>query len=304
MMEEKRKSQEFLKQLQQECQVQYPEAELQQATIHRNNGISYEGVWLRWKKPFCGNPVFPLETLQKAYEKGEQTLENIVRHMADETGKDAAMFDFSVLEDYRKAKSKLFIKLVNREKNQDKLEGFVHLPFLDLEVLFGIIVSQDEEKEGICLVTQQIRKYWGITEGKLYQDAYQNMMEDKGFQLISLEDLLTSMLGLNEEADTAKDITSPMYVLGRKERYYGAAIMLLKEKLQTLTQSLPWSSFYLLPSSIHELILLPEPFGEVEMLKNIIKQVNDNEVSPEEILSYHIYHYNRKTGEISDLCAA
>lgn len=37
---------------------------------------------------------------------------------------------------------------------------------------------------------------------------------------------------------------------------------------------------------------------EIEKLRQMVKEVNDNEVAPEEILGYEVYRYNRETGEV------
>lgn len=56
--------------------------------------------------------------------------------------------------------------------------------------------------------------------------------------------------------------------------------------------------FYILPSSIHELLAVPVSTAEIEELRQMVKEVNDNEVAPEEILGYEVYRYNRETGEV------
>ena len=53
------------------------------------------------------------------------------------------------------------------------------------------------------------------------------------------------------------------------------------------------SSYYIIPSSVHELILLPR-FGmeSAQDIRDMIQTVNDTELSNEEILSYSLYHYD------------
>lgn len=53
-----------------------------------------------------------------------------------------------------------------------------------------------------------------------------------------------------------------------------------------------------LPSSIHELLAIPVSNTELEELREMVKEVNDNIVEPKEILGYGVYRYNRETGEI------
>ena len=60
------------------------------------------------------------------------------------------------------------------------------------------------------------------------------------------------------------------------------------------------SSFFMIPSSVHELLILPaETLEGWEKVKNMLKEINDTQVEPEEILSYSLYYYDREEGKIS-----
>ena len=61
---------------------------------------------------------------------------------------------------------------------------------------------------------------------------------------------------------------------------------------------------YVIPSSIHELILIPE-CDEVDphYIGSMINDVNNNVVPPEEILSYNVYYYSRENRQISIVSA-
>lgn len=73
--------------------------------------------------------------------------------------------------------------------------------------------------------------------------------------------------------------------------------MLYKEYLEIAAKKMN-GDFYILPSSIHELLAVPVSTAEIEELRQMVKEVNDNEVAPEEILGYEVYRYNRETGEV------
>lgn len=58
-------------------------------------------------------------------------------------------------------------------------------------------------------------------------------------------------------------------------------------------------SFYIIPSSVHEVLILPtEDTEECAEIKSMIREINDTQVSPEEILSYSLYYYDREEGKI------
>ena len=53
--------------------------------------------------------------------------------------------------------------------------------------------------------------------------------------------------------------------------------------------------YYLIPSSVHEFILLPvDQERSAEELKEMIVEVNSTELTPEEILSDQLYLYSRQ----------
>jgi len=56
---------------------------------------------------------------------------------------------------------------------------------------------------------------------------------------------------------------------------------------------------YILPSSIHEVIILPKStmFNKEELMA-MVRDVNTEGVSKDEVLSYTVYEYDRNTEEL------
>ena len=60
------------------------------------------------------------------------------------------------------------------------------------------------------------------------------------------------------------------------------------------------SDFYIIPSSVHEVLLIPsEHIFSKKELSTMIQEVNDTQLLPEEILSDHAYYYSRSTDTIT-----
>ena len=58
-------------------------------------------------------------------------------------------------------------------------------------------------------------------------------------------------------------------------------------------------SFYIMPSSIHEVILIPDTLDmDIRYMKAMVKEVNGTEVSPDEVLSDNVYRYDIDTDRI------
>ena len=72
--------------------------------------------------------------------------------------------------------------------------------------------------------------------------------------------------------------------------------MLLHSKiLNTITYR--FGKIYILPSSVHELIILPSSeVDDIEFLKTMVCEINDSVVADDEILSYNVYQFTKENG--------
>lgn len=90
----------------------------------------------------------------------------------------------------------------------------------------------------------------------------------------------------------------PMYVVSNKSRTEGASCMLYPKLIEDFAEALG-ENIYIIPSSINELILLPAINDNAGIyFKNSIKEANDANKKPEEILSYSLYYYDREMNRI------
>lgn len=90
-----------------------------------------------------------------------------------------------------------------------------------------------------------------------------------------------------------------MYVLSNRDRVFGASALLYSNSMKQLAGKLD-KNLIILPSSVHEVILVPDDgMTEKEFYKEMVREVNDTQVDPEERLSYNIYYYDRVLGKVS-----
>ena len=85
-----------------------------------------------------------------------------------------------------------------------------------------------------------------------------------------------------------------MYVVSKQGGVNGAIAMMDKEALQTLSDRLG-GDLHVLPSSVHEVIVIRAEEGNEHELENMVKHINETEVPVEDRLSDHIYYYNSST---------
>lgn len=94
---------------------------------------------------------------------------------------------------------------------------------------------------------------------------------------------------LQENGEAIRE-ESNMYVFTSRDKQYGAIGFVNKEKLKEFAERIG-KSFYILPSLVHELLLLPERIGlNAEKLKQMVCEVNRTQVAEEEVLSDSVYY--------------
>ena len=114
----------------------------------------------------------------------------------------------------------------------------------------------------------------------------------KKILIVDDEPLIVKGLKYSLEQD-GYETDSDMYVLTNESKLNGAACILYENVLYDFAQKLG-ADLYILPSSVHEVILLPKlSMFEKDELVNMVKEVNTEGVAADEVLSDHVYEYNR-----------
>lgn len=192
----------------------------------------------------------------------------------------------------------IFAKLVNTEKNEDLLREAPHRHCLDLSLTYyARIKAETPDMFGSIQIRNEHMKLWDVTETDLFQTANENMEKADNMLLEDIADVLRT--ALNTDIFPGETEPPQMYVLGNKDRVNGAVQMCRPQALQKAAETIG-GDFWVLPSSIHELVLLPLRHAEsgARDLAEIVREVNDTRVEPQEILSYHVYLYKKSTGKL------
>ncbi len=201
-------------------------------------------------------------------------------------------------EDYDEVRNLVFAKLINTKRNLDILAEIPNTSVLDLSLVYYVFQNHDPEA-GEILVTNETLKKWDVEEFDLFQDAVSNTRNLLGYILRPLRDMLSEMIrdmdvGLSLEDDGH----FPMYVLTNIWKRNGAVCLIFDDILEEFAAKME-SDLFVIPSSIHELILVPaNETVKRQELDRIIGEVNRNELARDEILSEHSYYYSRKVGKV------
>ena len=200
--------------------------------------------------------------------------------------------------DFDKMKEKIVLKVINTERNLDLLEQVPHLDMegLGLSVVFYVSLMTGEQSAGILIKNEHL-KLWEKTVSELLTVAEVNTNRMHAFTIKSMNEVLSGMFGFEEEL-IPEDVPA-LYVLTDENKTFGASQLFLKDKIREFAKQQD-CDVYILPSSVHELLLLRADFPNVEpeYLKEMVCEVNATEVSNEDFLCDGAFKYELATDKI------
>ncbi|MBR4026412.1 MAG: hypothetical protein IKJ01_02480 [Lachnospiraceae bacterium] len=205
-------------------------------------------------------------------------------------------FDISNFMDFSKAKQNIVMKLINYEKNKELLKNVPYIPYLDFAIVFVCIITDFEDDYATILIQNQQLQIWEVDTQTIYQLAQTNTPTHLPHRLKPMEDVISNLV--DEDFPFVDDL--PMFLLTNQFKIHGATCILYSGLLEQIANSFE-SNFVLIPSSIHEVILIPinEASCNLSDYKQMILEVNETQLKKEEILSDHAYYYNRETKQLS-----
>ena len=284
---------------------QYADASVTIQDVTKNNDQQLSGLMIRTEDNNIAPNIY-LEQFYEQYTDGRD-MENILQNIADirvshemEQG-----FDISKITDFDQVKDHIICKLVNAEMNQDYLVDKPFTPVEDLAVIYAIDLGGNESGHMTAPITNNLLQQYGITEQELHDIAIHNLAESQ-IEFKTMRDVLVDMMfpeGI-QEGDPRAFMLPPeeekpsMYVLSNSDKLNGAAAILDSKTMEDISEKLG-GDFIVLPSSIHEVIVLPvNEDMDRQTLEAMVQDVNAGQVAPEERLSDHVYMYDSQAKEL------
>lgn len=199
--------------------------------------------------------------------------------------------DVSFFSDFDKVEKKLSFKLMGINDNEEYLANIPFRRIEDLAMVPVCIVRNDSIGEGFITINDSHLDMWGIT----YEELWKNLMKSAG----KVTPIKSFGMGdfLGEDIINDPETLNNLIVVTNKGQNYGAGAILYPGVLEDISEKYG-VNLYILPASIHEVIVVPEKGvpDEAEMLKAIVHEVNAGVLSREEFLSDNIYFYEKNTG--------
>lgn len=213
------------------------------------------------------------------------------------------MGDINLNNILNNASEKIIFQVINTEMNIDLLMSLPHRNFLDLSIIYRLIVNEDVNGIHSAKITNELAEMIGMNESQLYQSAFNNTKRLFPSFVRNLSDVVRQSLiedGVPDEVIDgliSDNIPIPMFVITNTKNINGAAAILYDDVLHELANNLE-SDLYLFPSSIHDIVAIPAE-GDPDELSSMVADINRTQVCTQERLSDNVYFYNRKDGKVS-----
>ncbi len=269
------------------------DAEIRFDRVTKNNDVTRISLTIRKES----DKICPLLYLDGFYDMLKKTgnidlvMEEIVKTRVNacvpgSTAECAA----KQLDDYSWVKNNLMLRTCDFERNKERLKDAVYVKKGDFAGVVYMVLHQEEGSLYSCMVKGEYLEGWGVSRGQVIFDA----MACNEKREVVFRGLNEYLMQLDEDAMGTEPFPggSPLYVLTNSFNTYGASVMFNTEAMDQIAYRFG-DGYFVIPSSVHELLVVPREEGfEPDMFNTMISEVNENEVSEEEILSYHVQYYN------------
>lgn len=261
--------------------------------VVKNNDVCRYGISAFSKEGSNGKKVSRIVYLEDFYQEYEDeqeyNLEGIVNEICSIlTDFTSPGFNETDYTDIDKVKDKIIFELVNYEKNEKRLLDRPYIKIMDLAVIFAFVATDLGRDFGVVHITNEIAKQFGLTRDEIWEFAKVNTPK-----LLKADIMPMSGFVYDEKADNEE-----MYIICNCKKTSGAGVILYDRILEELSSELE-SDLYILPSSVHETIVIrADKNKDVYALQEMVKNINNTVVSAEDILSDKVYCYYRNSKKL------
>ena len=284
----------FMNEAIKEMRDRFPDFDISKQEVSKLQGESYTGMAVRPENSEIG-ATLNLQDFYEALGSGmfledvmdsiERSVVSAVRHMPH--------YDARVLEDYDRMKDALTVDLVPVAGNEEKLAQIPHKNVEDMALVYRFEEESSVYGSASILVTNEMLAVYDITADQLHEDAMKAAVQNRSAKLHNMNDVMRDMMG-DMSGLFPMNEPSPLWVATVEGGQNGAGVIQYPGFLDQAAEALG-GDFYVLPSSVHEVLLVADDGSmEIGHLEEMVRSVNETEVSPAERLSNNVYHYDSK----------
>ena len=195
--------------------------------------------------------------------------------------------------DYESVRENLGLTVIDAKTNSEYLESLV-CEFIEGLALVPIIFIKDKNSTGCIKIKKDLLTFWGVTASEVMEEAKENAPKIMMPTFRAMEDILRE-----DSCPVSDDLSVPeeaeLFVVSNEYFVCGASVVFYPRLLESIRAALG-TDFFVLPSSINEMLILRDVGQDPLMLLEIVKLVNRSEVKPEEVLADAVFYYSRSGG--------
>ncbi len=245
----------------------------------RNNGCTIIGLTARLgDKVMYVAPVINMDKILDSVMNGDTSYVVAAGNIAEQVRNGYKMAPDNINLDREYILGNCKPRVISAEKNRQLLENVPHRDVCDLaEIVYFPAVGVDG---GVITANDTVLQYSGIEADELFEAAHRNARGD--YELLDMKSVLSFLVPVD------LDDGPGMYIVTTRKKLYGAAAIADTELLAAYMKDI--GDCTIIPSSVHEIILLPKTEGcGGDDLREIVRNVNLSIVDEQEVLSDNVY---------------
>lgn len=261
--------------------------------VQKANDITLVGLTIR--EP--DNMIAPNIYVEGAYDKyvdGDISIDEAAEELLKiyEENK-AADVNIEHLFDFDNLLANARVKVISMSANAEYLKDKVFRVVADLaEVLYTVVDmdNTDGSEASVTLTTGHLRSLDDAQIDQLFSAAEKNI----NVSVKSMAQVFagSTMPGVFGDASETPTLDQEPFLILQGASVNGANALASKDAMEKAAAIAGRRDFYIIPSSIHEVLMVNPDNISVDDLKNMCATVNEEQLAPNEILSYNIYKYD------------
>ena len=245
------------------------------------------------------SPIINVGDFYRLHRQGvsHSKLKKMVAEVVKKSLENTPALDTEALRDYEKVKPHLYVEAMSAKSNFDLMRKIPHRRMEDIASVYRIDLEAFGIKGATTRVSYQMLAKFGVSIEQLHKDAVENTTRNRPMVLEGLLETMYKMTshkdidpyGINKPPKNENAYVATVQGLGK-----GACVMFYENFFDQAAEKLG-GDFYVIPSSIHELVLVKDN-GAVEAAKllELVKWTNEDKVNPRDRLTDNVYHYDSK----------
>lgn len=280
---------EFTEKLMVDMKKRFRDHDIQVKTVDKLQGQTYHGMIVQES----GQDIQVVINLDQAYEQLQngysyRTILGNIDFSVWKQSEERPDFDAELLEHYEKMVDNLIMQVIPIAGNEGLLSKTPHRVTGDIATVYRFLIEKDLERVATVLITQELLEKYHVSPEQLHQDALEYAPKNDKPIIRSMAEMIMEATGISVPDN------NDLVVATVESHTNGAAVINYPGFLEDAAKMLE-GDFYVLPSSIHEVLLMKDDGShDVQALNEMVTSINENEVDIADRLSNNAYHYDSK----------